>query len=349
MADQREGGIAWTEQTWNPVRGCTRISEGCRNCYAEVVAGRFSDKGLAYEGLAKRTAAGPRWTGVLQVVDKHMSDPIRWRRPRRIFVNSMSDLFHEKLEFEVIARVFAVMYLSPHHTFQVLTKRADRMRDFLNHPRTYAAVLNAAREFRAQWPALQGIGISDPTRFPHRNVWLGVSVEDQKAAEKRIPALLGTPAAVRWLSVEPQIGAVDLRPWLTWERFVATTEASGQWSIDTARKPLDWVVIGGESGDAPRPFHVEWARELIAQCQGAGTKVFMKQLGARPTVGYYDDEFELFFEEKGWEWPAPVGWSEVDGQPGLDARVDLRRGRKSDDLEAWPPSLRVREYPEARR
>ena len=125
-------GIEWTDSTWNPIRGCSLVSEGCRNCYAMGVAARFSGPGQAYEGLARRRSNGePQWTGKVAVVEKHMLDPLRWRGSRRIFVNSMSDLFHENVTDETIDRVFAVMALAPWHTFQVLTKRPRRMRDYM--------------------------------------------------------------------------------------------------------------------------------------------------------------------------------------------------------------------------
>jgi protein gp37 len=326
VADQREGGIAWTEQTWNPIRGCTRISKGCTRCYAEVVAARFSDEGLAYEGLARRTSAGPRWTGKLVVVDEHMADPIRWQRPRMIFVNSMSDLFHESLPIEAIARVYAVMLLAPHHTFQVLTKRARRMREVLSDSSFYGRVLEAANEFRDRWPKLTGIGISDPTLFPPKHVWNGVSVEDQDAADERLPELVRVPSAVRWISVEPQLGAVRLSP---------------------AMLPaLQWVVIGGESGHDAREFKVEWARSLMAQCRDAGVRVFMKQTGSNPTATYYDEGYRELHEAGGIERPDPIGWDYRDGQPPPDTRMSVRGvARAGGEPAEWPEDLRVREFP----
>lgn len=325
MADQREGGIAWTEQTWNPIRGCTRISKGCTRCYAEAVAARFSDKGLAYEDLARRTPAGPRWTGKLVVVDEHMADPIRWQRPRRIFVNSMSDLFHESLPIEAIARVYAVMLLAPHHTFQVLTKRAKRMREVLTDSTFYGRVLEAANEFRGRWPKLTGIAISDPTKFPPRHVWNGVSAEDQPAADERMPELVATPSAVRWVSIEPQLGPVELAPW------------AGLYQ---------WVVIGGESGQGARPFEVAWARSLIAECRDARAAVFMKQLGSNPTANYYDEGYRQLFDAEGIERPEPLGWDCRDGQPPLDTNMSVRGlARAGSEPAEWPLDLRRREFP----
>lgn len=317
MADQREGGIAWTEETWNPTRGCTRISPGCLNCYAEKVAARFSDPGLAYEGLARRTPAGPRWTGAIAVVGDHMADPLRWVRPRRIFVNSMSDLFHEKLSDEQIARVYAVMLLAPHHTFQVLTKRATRMREVLTSSTFYGHVLHAAEEFRAQWPRLLNVAISDPTKFPARHIWNGVSVENQEAADTRLPELVRTPTAVPWLSIEPQIGPVELAPW------------AGLFK---------WVVIGGESGNRARPFEVEWARSLISECRDARAAVFMKQLGAVPCVSVERWRDPNSFENR--MQPDP----RRDAAPPGTVRMWLKAKAGGDPSE-WPLDLRVREYP----
>lgn len=259
--------IQWTDATWNPIRGCSRISQGCVNCYAEAVAARFSGPGLAYEGLAKMTSGGPRWTGKVKLFPELLDQPARWKRPRRIFVNSMSDLFHETLPGGAIASIISAMEAAPQHTFQCLTKRAHRMRSILSN----------------------GYRIS-----PH--VWWGVSVEDQAAADDRIPALLDTPAEVRWLSLEPLIGPVKIP--LAW------------------MKQLDWIVIGGESGPGARPFHLEWAEALVQLARKAGTKVFMKQLGARPVF---------------------------DGEP-----LKLRDSKKGGDIVEFPPALQVREYPEAK-
>jgi protein gp37 len=344
MAEQNGSGIAWTEQTWNPVRGCSRVSEGCRNCYAERVAARFSGPGLPYFGLAKMTAAGARWTGKVQLVPEHLRDPLRWTRPRRVFVNSMSDLFHEQLDAESIARVFAVMYLAHQHSFQVLTKRARRMRELLTGPGFYAQVLDAAAPIREDLPKLGGVGISDPTKFPHANVWLGVSVEDQTAADERVPELLGTPAAVRWLSIEPQLGPVDLSKWL--KPSLVTNEglrlqhpdpripsSGGRWEWSG----INWVVIGGESGPGARPFNIQWARDLVRQCQQAGVAVFVKQLGAVPVLS-----------ESDWRAKEHLLLSAYNKDRAPEGTVPLKFSSKAGDPAEWPVDLRVREYPEAR-
>ncbi len=336
MADQGGGGIAWTEETWNPVRGCTRVSEGCRNCYAERVAARFAGPGLPYEGLARNTQGGARWTGVVRVVEEHLNDPLRWQRPRRIFVNSMSDLFHERLSDRDVLRVFNVMREAHYrgHTFQVLTKRAARMRQFCSQLN-----FDSSGEGRL---FLEDRGLNrqgKPISFmpSMKDVWLGVSVEDQAAADERIPELLATPAAVRWLSVEPQIGPVDLSRWLLPD--------PPRWESQ-----IDWVVIGGESGPGARPFDAQWARDLVRQCKRAGVPAFVKQMGAyvvdRNDAGFHGDD------DGGWhsavEYGGEIRVEDLDtGYQGAPVRVHLRN-RKGGDPAEWPAELRVREYPEAR-
>lgn len=260
MADK--SSIEWTDATWNPVRGCSRVSEGCRNCYAERVAARFSGPGQAYEGLARMTDAGPRWTGEVRLVEEHLRDPLKWKRPRRIFVNSMSDLFHESLDDFSIQRVFDVMYNAEHHIYQILTKRPKRMMDFLN-------------AHRGWW--------GDYPQWKH--VWLGVSVEDQKTADERIPLLLKTPAASRWVSAEPLLGPIDLGRSHPCGYYCDPDEPDGLghhdhdfWThgINTSIK---WVVVGGESGPNARPMHPRWARDLRDQCVDAGVQFFFKQWG----------------------------------------------------------------------
>lgn len=247
MAKQDEHGITWTNQTWNPLRGCSRVSEGCRFCYAEQVAARFSGEGQAYEGLAYRNESGAHWTGKVRLVEKHLEDPLRWKRPRRIFVNSMSDLFHESLKYEQIERVFDVMLEASHHTYQILTKRPARMQRFIEcylHPSLTEKILE--------------------------HIWLGVSVEDQKTAAQRIPLLLQTPAVVRWLSIEPLLENIDL-----YEVFPALGCSNDEPSLSD----IHWIVVGGESGAGARPMHPDWARGLRDQCVDAEVPFFFKQWG----------------------------------------------------------------------
>jgi protein gp37 len=285
--------IEWTDESWNPVRGCSRISEGCRFCYAERQASRFESG--PFHGFVKHH----RWTGEVALIHEKLNEPLRWRKPRVVFVNSMSDLFHERLPMEDVARIFAVMALAPQHIFQVLTKRPERMLNLLSDDGFYQLVLQAAdRDLRPWYPKLGGIGISCP---PPRNVWLGVSVEDQETANERVPILLRTPAALRFISYEPALGPVDFAQWLV-PNYIAHPQSPR--STETARALaqiaraggkmlggayLDWVIAGGESGPNARPAHPEWFRAARDQCVDAGVPFFFKQWGEyypiRPAIG----------------------------------------------------------------
>jgi protein gp37 len=325
-------GIEWTDKTWNPVRGCSRVSEGCRHCYAEKIAARFSGPGQPYHGLirtghpddpAGRTGSDPRWNGEVRVVAEHLADPLKWRRPSRIFVNSMSDLFHERLTNEQIAAVFGVMAACPQHTFQILTKRARRMREWfawleesiegpaeewsgrecdvsIDDARAKERQLELAdcaatelcdgsEDAQGSWlmrltdaheDAWARAGADGGTEWllpwPLPNVWLGVSVENQAAADERIPELLATPAAVRFLSCEPLLSALYLTPYLA---GIATrgTIASDGTLYERPHPPLDWVIAGCESGPGARPCDVAWLRSLRDQCASAAVPFFLKQ------------------------------------------------------------------------
>jgi len=283
-------GIEWTDATWNPIRGCSRVSEGCRHCYAETQALRFSGPGQPYAGLAVLKNGHASWTGKIEFVEKHLLDPLCWRAPRRIFVNSMSDLFHENVTDEMRDKIFAVMALSPQHMFQVLTKRPQAALRYrtpeMSHyqpVRIYdeAEALAHAEISRrdrtwAQWIEgkpisvainRDGLHVSMAARpWPLPNVWVGVSVENQATADERIPLLLKTPAAVRFISAEPLLGPIDLRLWV-YDGYQDCKHAPG----------LKWVICGGESGAGARPMHPEWARSLCDQCAAAGVPFFMKQ------------------------------------------------------------------------
>ena len=278
--------IEWADATWNPVRGCTRVSEGCRNCYAERVAARFSGPGEPYEGLAERGVKGPRWTGKVRFVESALLQPLRWKRPRRIFVNSMSDLFHESLPDAAIDRIFAVMALAPQHTFMVLTKRPERMRDYVDT--ASGRVADAVQLMRTDRRAVGPLPHLDPGArwWPLANVWLGVSVENQAAADERIPLLLATPAAKRFISAEPLLGEIDLTyaPWpADRPKFPDTHDLSdgrdALRQIEPGGSRIDWVIVGGESGTGARPMHPDWVRSLRDQCAAARVPFFFKQWG----------------------------------------------------------------------
>jgi protein gp37 len=302
--------IEWTDRTWNPVVGCSLVSPGCTNCYAMRMAGRIEAMGTAphYAGLTRPSKAGPVWTGEVRAAPEHiMTQPLRWwRTPARIFVNSMSDLFHESVPDEVIDRVFAVMALCPQHTFQVLTKRPERMRDYVRGRSGKLARFLvdeylikapdraiAGRAINAKWPVASVGDIDMPDdiemrAWPLPNVWLGVSVEDQARADERIPILLDTPAAVRWISAEPLLGPINLTR-------LPYPNRGRTWMIDAVRgemrEPgldrtpiggvvsLNWVVAGGESGPDARPMHPDWVRSLRDQCAAAEVPFLFKQWG----------------------------------------------------------------------
>lgn len=308
--------ISWTDATWNPLRGCTRISPGCQNCYAE----RMCSRGLPNlkspttgDDFAVKTPSGPRWTGKVELIESALEIPMRWRKPRKIFPCSMSDLFHESVPDEWIDRILARMAGCRWHTFQVLTKRASRQRDYF-------------ARFKPDgqgWVTPGGVAGPeslcpiDAARWPIPNVWLGVSVEDQQRADERIPHLLSTPAAVRWVSVEPMLGPVDLTRWLrVGPNFAETCSQYRE------RATLDWVIVGGESGSNARLFDVAAGRALFDQCQAAGVATFWKQFGSRPAVG---------------------------NLIGKDAPALGFRDRAGADPAEWPEWARVQQFPEVRR
>lgn len=342
--------IQWTETTWNPIRGCSPVSPGCANCYAMAVAARFNGPGQPYEGLATRDPR-PRWTGEVRLVPERLADPLRWQRPRLVFVNSMSDLFHESLSNEQIAAIFGVMAAAPRHTFQVLTKRAARMAQWFKwveedrrnggHPAW--SVLRAAYgslSIGCEPPkAVEAAFDDDHPAWPLPNVWIGVSAENQATAEERIPLLLECPAAVRWVSAEPLLGPIDFRrltlvapkppygpgAWLD----SLTGHVEGPDDVLDAR--VDWIVVGGESGSNARPCDVAWIEEIVEDCVDLGVPVFVKQLGAS------------------------IVWRLSDGRQANDparygtaAQSRLAGGvahPKGGDPAEWPEALRVRQWP----
>lgn len=287
-------GIEWTEATWNPVTGCTKVSEGCKNCYAERQAHRLQAMG------SQRYADGFKVTMHPDVLTK----PLGWRRPRKIFVNSMSDLFHPDVPDEFIAEVFGVMRLASHHVFQVLTKRPERMKTFLSQCGRWDGWMT--HDGTAPRGAYNGTGIivGDADRWPLPNVWMGVSVENQRRADERIPLLLQTPAQVRFLSCEPLLGPLDLRnPFyglfpedvgigdraLDYHLAMGGSEPDGVAGNSQGTRGVHWIIAGGESGPGARPMDIDWARSLRDQCQAAGVPYFFKQVGgARVAQGGHE-------------------------------------------------------------
>lgn len=305
MADNTK--IEWTDATWNPITGCSVVSPGCTNCYAMKLAGTRLKNHPTRAGLTTDSKAGPVWNGKVRFNESTLRDPLKWRRPRMIFVCAHGDLFAENVPDEWIDQVFAVMALAPQHTFQVLTKRPERMRDYLTR-----AAGNGRQDIRNHlawevtsivmnlWhPDWKSEGIDGPhrsrgiaafTAWPLPNVWLGVSVEDQKRADQRIPILLETPAAIRWISAEPLLGPLEI---------VRHLELGHLYSeLGLSSPGLDWVVVGGESGHDARPMHPNWARSLRDQCAATDTPFLFKQWG-NWLGGIWEDD-----GDSGWFQPA---------------------------------------------
>ncbi len=309
-------GIAWTDATWNPVTGCSKVSQGCKHCYAEREWGRLSAN-------PKATAYGRAFTDVACHEDS-LDQPLRWKKPRMIFVNSMSDLFHEDVPDDFIDQVFAVMALAEKHTFQVLTKRPELMLRWFDpgFDNREHAVGQAMREIAA----VRGDDDAGLPEWPLPNVWLGVSVEDQATADDRIPLLLRAPAAVRWVSAEPLIRPIDLGE--------CPVGMSGPLRPDGVTGPgtpkLSWVVCGGESGGPKaRPMHIEWVNKLRMDCEKAGVPFFMKQLGA------------AFVDEKN-----GIAGAGLQVDPDAACLVSRRlRDSAGADMNEWPEHLRVRDWP----
>lgn len=261
--------IEWTDATWNPITGCSVVSPGCTNCYAMRLAGTRLQHHPSRAGLTTDTKAGPVWNGKVRLNEDWLTLPLRWKRPRRIFVCAHGDLFHENVPDEWIDKVFAIMALAARHQFQVLTKRSARMQRYLTHAkgRVGEIVFTNLMRWQGLAPPLRAEDWrkNDDRPWPLPNVWLGISAEDQRRADERIDDLLATPAAVRFVSAEPLLGPVDLT-----RHFHSP--------IDFA-DALHWVIVGGESGPGARPMHPAWARDLMRQCSDAGVPFFFKQWG----------------------------------------------------------------------
>jgi len=309
--------IEWTDETWNPVTGCSKVSPGCENCYAERQAlGRLKGS-EGYPGLPW-TARNAATNVVLH--PKRLDAPLRSSRPRRYFVNSMSDLFHERVPNLFIASVFVSMKMASQHVFQVLTKRPERMHEFM-----------------------RGYG------EPSKNVWLGVSVEDQKRADERIPLLLDTPAAVRFLSVEPLLGPVDLMwPETLWPDGPPTCCpghdcACGGHPIEPPLlHRIDWVIVGGESGPGARPMNPNWVRSIRDQCVEAGVPFFFKQWGE-----WAPDARALEIVHRDLTTIATTNYESVVGYlPGM-VRVGKNAAGRELDGRTWDemPKAEIRDMP----
>lgn len=292
-----KSAIEWTDDTWNPVSGCTRVSAGCDRCYAVKMTKRLEAMGQEkYSGLVN--IGKGHFNGTVRCHEDALTIPLKARKPRRWFVNSMSDLFHREVPFEFIDKVFAVMALTPHHTYQILTKRPERMAEYLNGvglrpglgEDRHVNVINALHDGLPGDSAEDWTDRLSQSTWPLPGVWLGTSVEDQATADERIPHLLRCPAAVRFLSCAPLLGPVKLEPFL-YDRCAdcmgdgVVSDASCDicygsgldWKI--ALGDIHWVIAGGESGPGARPMHPDWARSLRDQCVAAGVPFFFKQWG----------------------------------------------------------------------
>jgi protein gp37 len=373
--------IEWTDRTWSPIRvrvkadaaaiahekgytslvsiaermvgrvgpHCEHVSPGCENCYAGTNNRRClpsNGTGLPYDRRSRDLVEA-------FVDERILLEPLKWKEPQRIFVENQSDLLGEWVADEMLDRVFAVMALCPHHTFQILTKRPERMLQYCSEAAITVRIvrnaililetLNARREQSIQrdW--------SDPLwhRWPYDNVHLGVSCENQETADKRIPLLLQTPAAVRFISAEPLLGPLDLRQLrymndeveCEWNALTAYHEVLHSNSMDICATAedgvtkLDWVIAGGESGPGARPCNADWIRGIALQCKGARVPVFVKQLGGRPT--------DRLARCTSYPVPGHV-WTDEGGGSHF---VPHLKDKKGGDWNEWPEDLRVREFP----
>lgn len=305
-ADGRPGA------TWNPITGCSVKSPGCINCYAQTLAGGRLRNHPSRVGLTTEAKTGPIFNGNVRFNEAWLDQPLRWSKPRTIFVCAHGDLFHEHVPDAWIDRVWAVMAVAHQHTFQVLTKRADRMRAYVDGLRREPGrMLNLLCALVPHQTGLRPLSdLLDVAHLarPLPNVWLGVSAERQQEADERIPDLLATSAAVRWLSAEPLLGPLDLR------RYVGQLirDAIGGYELEllTPHPRLNWVVAGGESGQNARPMHHSWVRRLRDQCAVAGVSFFFKQWGAwAPIMAMSEDLTDRCYQ------PAPARHPEAPRQP----------------------------------
>ncbi|WP_029554813.1 phage Gp37/Gp68 family protein [Xanthobacter sp. 91] len=304
MADN--SAIEWTDATWNPIVGCSLVSPGCTNCYAMRMAARLEAMGSAshYAGTTMPGKAGAVWTGKLAPAPDHiLTQPRRWRRPRRIFVNSMGDLFHESVPDEWIDRVFAVMALCPEHTFQMLTKRPRRMRAYLFGRSLYERLYDEPS--RKAWPNRTRTGTltARNSLYEHSclpNVLHGVSVEDQRRANEHRPylSILAKRGASTFVSYEPALGPVD---WTGWEF-------------------LSGLISGGESGPCARPTHPDWHRAARDFCAAHGIPYFFKQWGAWEVAIDRDNEdpdWRADYARKFDGSKPDIAWLNLDGGQGF--------------------------------
>ncbi|QOV95238.1 phage Gp37/Gp68 family protein [Novosphingobium sp. ES2-1] len=322
MADNTK--IEWADATVNAINGCSVTSPGCTNCYAMKLAGTRMKTHPTRAGLTIESKTGPVWNGEVRLHEPALLQPLSWSKPRRIFWNAHGDTFHDAVPDEWIDRIFAVAALTPQHTHMILTKRSKRMREYMSACEVRVAQLTLelacatgkSLDDPRRHPAFRMVGewgasiMDAPTiggfeQWPVPNVWLGVSVEDQTRADERIPDLLATPAAVRFLSCEPLLGPVDLMHVDIGAYMNGLTGRAAHEYDPVCRWPLikpfyhmqsgltspgiDWVIAGGESGPGARPMHPDWARSLRDQCAAAGVPFHFKQWGEWAPRDIFDD------------------------------------------------------------
>jgi len=327
--------IQWTDITWNPIDGCSHRSPGCVNCYAEKMAARFAGPGKPYEDVI----TNGKWNGKVKFHPDRLDAPLRLRKPRRIFVNSMGDLFHPAVSLEQQAAIFGVMAVCPQHTFQVLTKWPERASEFFGYIAARASFVGDEPWWQ---PWICTAEAQQHIHFGHRattelarvswplsNVHIGVSVEDQTRANQRIPVLLEIPAAVRFISAEPLLGPIRFQD-------VPGFDKAGSIGQDLLRNV--WVIVGGESGHKARQCDVRWVRSLVQQCRQAGVPCFVKQLGS--CSGYwYSGGFQYFAV------PLPGPNCEALEADGTGFHRYVFLDSKGGNPDEWPEDLRVREFP----
>jgi len=354
--------IEWTDKTWNPTRGCSRVSRGCDNCYAisQAVRHDWCKTGQSgtprfglYHGLTTLRKDKYDWTGVVRFAEDMLSVPLQRKKPTLYFVGSMSDVFHDSFTNLQIAMIFAVMAACPQHRFQLLTKRPERALRWFTQTE-FTDNESVRLTFKRALSSLTGVlgkrlhadvweRLPEELRWPLPNVALGVSAEDQQRADERIPHLLATPAAVRFVSAEPLLGPLELEKWLRWHLI---EDSSRAWPPNvTFSNRLDWVIVGGESGPRARPCDVGWLRDIVRQCHEANVACFVKQLGAhvidRNDAGFDGDDIS--------EWPEETALEDFWKDPnrryqGAPCRV-LLADKKGGDPAEWPDDLRVRQWP----
>lgn len=360
--------IEWCDATWQVTHGCKKVAAGCANCYAirdaHRMAGHPNPKiSEPRQGLTKWVHRSPNerafvdWTGVVRTAPENLAIPLRWKKPKRIFVNSNSDLFHESVPFEFIAAVYGVMAACPRHTFMVLTKRPERMLEFMRWLEKHVAgpmpSLAAAymRVGGGKNPDMEYHDIADRTSWPLPNVWHGTSISDQATADRNIPILLQVPSAKRFVSAEPLLEEVDLSAYL-WRtcsecrgRMYVGPDGSACNCAKYSPRPgherlneLHWVIVGGESGSNARPCDVAWIRSIVEQCEAAGVPCFVKQVGSRP----FDPSAS---DDSGCDCPQWTERCEADDHPRGFLKLKDRKGA---DPSEWPEEIRVREYPEVK-